>query len=455
MSDLVSYYVKTTGSPGPAALYRRRHFPERGGRDDEYYVAREDTWREGDGVRKYEAGRSDWDFYGVHPDEAEQVRAWFRRIAEVGLDGAGRPPLLGEWSVGYAWLVELRGPLDDETVTTVLDRLGMTRRAELGPLERDLGLRVLHSDMECRWNFDLYRASENSWFLRLLYLRLTPDERVIEDLRAQVYALGLDIVNERVALQDSWPLSDRARGELRPRADWVLAMWFLGRLTEAALRTLHKRLNLASESGGDLEDDWIDEWGAGYLPNDSTFRAQLRLRRTAEDEHRWRFEIGVEGTRPPAAAVDQWRADIMAAATEAGLTYERDWLAPRPAPRDRPVPAPPRRTSAQVRILHRWYLDGRFTDESLREFQRGTGITERGGVDDDTEQFFGDRTLRDEENRLVRLMLARTFDGDWYLSLSYQDDPPDRVDQLTREIRTAAERAGLTVSSEWHQGEGS
>jgi hypothetical protein len=52
-------------------------------------------------------------------------------------------------------------------------------------------------------------------------------------------------------------------------------------------------------------------------------------------------------------------------------------------------------------------------------------------------------------------MLARTFDGDWYLSLSYQDDPPDGIDELTQQIRAAAERAGLTVSGEWHQGEGS
>jgi hypothetical protein len=155
-------------------------------------------------------------------------------------------------------------------------------------------------------------------------------------------------------------------------------------------------------------------------------------------------------------AVDQWRADIMAAATEAGLAYERDWLRPRPAPQDRkPPPAPPRRTSAQVRYLHRWYLDGGFTQESLREFQRAAGITENGQVDDDTQQVFGDRVLRDEDNRVVRLMLARSADGDWYLSLTYQDDPPDEIDQLSRELRAAVEQAGLTVHSEWHEGEGS
>jgi hypothetical protein len=311
--------------------------------------------------------------------------------------------------------------------------------------------------MECRWNFELYRSSSTRWFLRLLYLRLTPDDRVIERLREQVYGLGLTIVNEQVSSQDSWPLSDRARGELRPRADWVLAMWFRGSLTESALRTLHTRLGMTAESGGDLDDDAIDEWGAGYLPNDGTFRARLRLRRTFDDETSWRFEVGIEGARPPDDAVEQWRADIMAAATDAELTYERDWLLPRPAPKDRPAPPPPpRRTSAQVRVLHRWYLDGRFTDETLREFQRATGIAERGRVDDDTEQFYGDRTLRDEENRLVRLMLARSFDGDWYLSLSYQDDPPGpaEVDRLAQEIRGAAQQAGLTVASEWHQEEG-
>jgi len=81
------------------------------------------------------------------------------------------------------------------------------------------------------------------------------------------------------------------------------------------------------------------------------------------------------------------------------------------------------------------------------------GIAQRGRIDDDAEQFFGDRTIRRQDNRMVRLMLARTFDGGWYLSLSYQDKPARQnvTDQLIRDIHTAAHQIGLTVSREYHE----
>lgn len=458
MGDLVSYYVEATPVKGPGALYRRRPDAEHGGRVDEYLVPKNGTWRIHNGLRKYESGRADWDFYGVHPDEGERVDSWLRNAsAEGSRDKAGEPPVLGEWSVGYAWLVKLKGPLSEETVETILTRLDMTRRADLEPGERDFGLRVLRSDMACRWNFELYRMSDDTWFLRLLYLRLTPDERVIQGLRDQVYPLvdelGLEVVEEQVALQESSPLSERTMKQTRPDQDWLLVTWFHGRLTEANLRTLHERLTLRAETGGDLDETWKDEWGVGYLRGDGRFRAELRLRRGFSDEDEWRFEIGVEGQRPPEETIDRWRDEIVAAATDVGLEYERDWLRPRPMPQHRTPPQPrPVRTSAQVRVLYRAYVDGRFTAETLDEFRDALAIERRGRIDDDTEQFFGERTVRDEENRLVRLMLARTFDGDWYLSLSYQGDPPDQavVDQLAQDVRAAAERVGLTATREWH-----
>lgn len=458
MADVVSYYVGTSPTHGPASVHRRRPDAEHGARVDETFAPREDSWFSSDAVRKYEAGRADWDYYGVHPDEGEQMVAWLRRVVEAGRDDAGTPPVPGEWGVGYAWLVQLKGPLSEETVTTVLDRLGMTRRAYVADWrERDLGLRVLRSDMAARWNFELYRASDERWFLRLVYLRRTPDERVIQELREQVYAvvaeLGLEIVDEQVGSQESYPYSERARGERRTDADLVLAMWFLGRMTEEMLRTLHKRLGIEAEWGADLDDETVLEWGAGYLPNDGRFRAQLRLRRAFADENEWRFEVGIEGQRPPEATIDRWRAEIMAAATEVGLAYERDWLAPRPMPKDQTQPIePPARTSAAVQVLYRAYLAGGFTAETLDEFREALGIGKHGRIDDDAEQFYGERTLRDGENQLVRLMLGRTFDGDWYLSLSYQGDPPVRpiVDQLARNIHAAAAGVGVTVSQEWH-----
>lgn len=470
MTDLVSYYVQTNSSPGPASLFRRRP-----GQVDERFVSGEkETWRCHSGLKKYEAGRADDDFYAIHPDEAERVIAWYREIRRVGIDKVSRPPLLGEWSVGCAWLVSLKeGPLPEQTVETILSRLGMARRthgADLG--ERTVGLRVLRSDMKCRWNFELHRSSSNSWFLSLLFLRLMPDERVIQGLRDEVYPLveelGLDIVKEQVAIQDSWsnvidivkagPHAGRVRrptrGDEDEDQDRVLAVWFRGRMTERNLRTLHKRWNLTDEWGADLDEYWKLERGIGYLPNDTRFRAQLRLRRTSDDEDLWRFEIGIEGLRPPEETIDGWREDIVAAATAVDLVYERDWLAPRPMPHDQtPLLPPPVRTSAQVFVRYRAYLDGRFTASTLDGFRDKLGIDKRGRIDDDSKQVFGDRCLRDEKNRLVRLMLGRTFDGDWFLSLSYQDTPPDQatVDQLARDIHAAATQAGLTVSGEWHQ----
>ncbi|TDD12073.1 hypothetical protein E1292_02820 [Nonomuraea deserti] len=457
MADLVSYYVETTSAPGPGSLYRRSLTEGYGGRVDACFVPGKGTWRIHGGPVKDEDGRADNDFYGVHPDEAERVIAWLRRASEVGRRHAGPPPVLGEWSVGRAWVVELKGSLSEQAVATILSRLGMTRRAHADPRERDFGLRVLHSDMEYRWNFDLYHAHNERWFLRLLYLRRTPDERVIQRLRDQVHPLavelGLEIVQEQVATQKSWPLSDRARREIRGDEEWLLVMWFHGQMTEVMLRTLHRRLNLEAEWGADLDEIWKLEWGIGYLPNDTRFRAQLRLRRGFNDENAWRFEIGLEGVRPPDSDIDRWRDEIMAASREVGLVYERDWLAPRPMPNRRTPPATrPVRTSAQVYVLYQAYLDGQFTAATLDEFRDALGIHRRGRIDNDAEQFYGDRVLRDEDHRLVRLMLARTFDGDWYLSLSYQDMPPDQdtVDQMARDIHAAAARGGLTVGREQH-----
>ena len=453
MADLVSYYVETTQAHGPATLFRRR--PDAGGgRVDEHLVPTDGTWREHDGLRRYEDGQWDWDFYGIQPDEAEHVTTWLRRAAEVGRDDAGPPPVLGEWSVGRAWLVRLAGPLTEETTATILGRLGMTRRAFPSDWrERDLGLRVLRADGECRWNFELYRASDKRWFLQLVFLRRTPDERVLQELRDQVYPLlrelGVAVVEELTGTQNSFPQSERARRQRPDDEDRLLAVWFRGRMTEAGLRTLHARLGLAAESGGDL-DDPVLEWGATNLPNDTRFRAQLRLRREFADEDRWRFEIGLEGARPPEETIARWRDEIMAAAREVALAYESDWLAPRPT-HATPAPAPAH-ASTPVSVLYRAYLDGRFTAGTLDEFRDALGIGRRGRIDDDTEQFFGERVLRDEPGGLVRLMLARTFDGNWYLSLSYQGEPPGNatVERLAMDIHAAAGRAGLAVRLEQH-----
>jgi hypothetical protein len=131
--------------------------------------------------------------------------------------------------------------------------------------------------------------------------------------------------------------------------------------------------------------------------------------------------------------------------TDVGLQYERDWLAPRPVPRRSAAPV-------RVHVLYRVDLGGRFTAKTLAEFRDALAIEQRGRLEDDAEQFFGERYLRNEDNRLIRLLLARTFDGDWYMSCSYQGTPPDpaTIDQVARDIRAAAARAGLRVRHEQH-----
>ncbi|ALG09274.1 hypothetical protein [Kibdelosporangium phytohabitans] len=455
MSDLVAYYVETSPWPEPA-LYRRRPDAQGGGRVDESFVPRDGTWRRSSGLRKHESGQADWDLYGIDPAEAEQVMAYKRRLAAGDGDDAGRSPVLGEWGVGDAWIVKLTGTLSEAVVDEIVDRLGMTRRAPLSPGERDLALRVLRSDSEARWNFELYRTDDDeTLYLRLRYLRLVPGERVIQALRDQVFPLagelGLEIVDEQVMRQPSYPYSARARAELLPDKDLLLVLWFRGAMTEGMLQTLQQQLGLRPEWSSDVDESTELEWGAGYLPNDGRYRAQLRLRRTFNDDDLWRFEIGYEGKRPPEETIDQWRDEITAAATGAGLRFERDWLRPRPAPESRtPLLPAPTRTAGQVHVLYRAYLSGGFTAESLDSFRDALGIEKRGRIGDDSEQYFGERVLREGDNRLVRLMLARSSANSWYVSLSYQDTPPDpaTVDQIAREVHAAATAAGLTIGYE-------
>jgi hypothetical protein len=419
MNELVTYYVKSDWSPGPAGLCRRRPDVADGARVDERFDPRDGTWSRTNELRKYESPRhdDDWDFYGVHPDESEQVVAWLRRVAEVGRDEAGRPPVLGEWSLGSAWWVELRGPLSEETFGTVLARLAMTPRAPGISSWSDLALRVLRSDTECRWNFTFGSTSDNEWYLHLEYLRVTPDERVIQGLRDDVYPvvdeLGLDVVEESLGSVESLPLSERAAKQPRPDKDWLLAVWFRGQLTDDARQALTQRLRLTY---------------------DSTFSEQLRLHRSCPDEDRWRFEIGFEGRFPRAEVIDRWRADIVAMATGVGLEYEHAWLKP----------------MRRMFELYRAYLAPRLTFETRRQLCETLGIKRFGRAANDEETDFGTRVLRAETNRTVLLSLKRTLDHDWYLSLAYQDTPPDQatLDKIGRDIRTAAAQTGLTVKQE-------
>lgn len=329
MNDLVAYYVETSDIPGPACVFRRRPVPEPGmARADECFVPSEGTWRGSTRLREYENPGDDVldrDFYGVLPDEAKSVMAWLREAAEVGRDHAGQPPVIGEWTVGQAWWVSLRGPLTEETVETVADRLGMARRALVRPLERDLGLRVLRNDTEGRWNFELSRHAGDGWSLRLEYLRLKPGRSVIDGLRGQVYPLveelGLVIAEERVYLVDSFPHTVRAAKDTPPPPPQPTAFVRYRAFLEGGrfLAQFEKALGLVREH--DIDDEEDDEYGERFLSNGRGGSMRLNTGRDAD---------GVEYVSlhcwddPDPAVVNQLVRNIHAAAARAGFTVKQE-----------------------------------------------------------------------------------------------------------------------------------
>jgi hypothetical protein len=327
--NLVTYYVETSDISGPAALFRRRRSPEPGvARADECFVPSDGTWRSSTRLRKYESPGDDlpdWDFYGVLPDETGTVMAWLREAAEVGRDKAGRPPVIGEWTVGRAWWVFVQGQLTEETAETVASRLGMARRAPVGPLERDLGLRVLRSDMEGRWNFELSSHGDASWVLHLEYLRLEPGKPVIDGLRGQVYPLveqlGMEIAEERVHLTASFPHTVRAAKDKPPPPPPARSFVRYQASLDGGrfLAQFEKALGLVREH--DVDDEEEDEYGERFLSNGRGGSMRLNTGRGAGGVEYLSLHCWDE---PDPAVVDQLVRDVHAAAAQAGLVVKHE-----------------------------------------------------------------------------------------------------------------------------------
>jgi hypothetical protein len=321
MNDLITYFVETGRMGGPG-LCRRRPFPEHDGtRDDEVFSVG-GVWRATTRVRDYESGREYWDseFYGVQPDEAERIMA---RSQE--------PPLLCEWSIGDTWQVKFKGELSDQAVDTILDRLDMTRRAVSVShwLETDFGLRVLRSDLECRWYVDLRRTRwHRPWLLRLRYLRMAPDENVVRELRDQAYPLieelGLEIDAEKVDLKKSVPFTEQAAKNRPPAAPpeprhHVRHQAFLeGRFDRDTLDRFKATFGLERMVRMDDEDE--EQFGEAWM---STARGRMWMNLARDGAGAEYVSLDYWGTPDP-DAVDERVRDIKAAATQAGLTVTQE-----------------------------------------------------------------------------------------------------------------------------------
>jgi hypothetical protein len=332
MNDLVSYFTETGRMGG--GLFRRRPFPERDGSRDDEVLSVGGVWRATNSVRDYEAGREYWDaeFYGIQPDEAEQIMAYLREPVEVRRNGTVQPPVLCDWSIGDAWQVRFKGELSDQAVGRILDGLGMTRRA--GSVshwrETDFGLRVLRSDTECRWYLDLHKTYwKETWLLRLRYLRLAPDEDVVREFRDRAHPLidelGLEIDEEKFDFEKSVPCTENAAKNRppapppEPRHHVRYQAFLEGRFTRDMLHEFRDTFGLERTVRMDDEDEeqlgeawWTTERG-GQMSMDLSYNGARALY----------ISLDYRGVPDP-DAFDQRIRDIRAAVAQAGLTVTQE-----------------------------------------------------------------------------------------------------------------------------------
>lgn len=445
MSGDTSYYavVMHTVSSGPGGLIRRRALPQ-GGFTDEAYT-RSGTWKPTDDVVRWRTrGDADLSLVLISEDEAEALRAWFG-------DRAGRPPLIGGRSLARVWSVVLSGPVPIDALIDRLDLLPHGSPADPG--ERDPAFRVLRNDESARHWLAVHRAGDDRWVVALEFLGAPPAEQTVRRVRGLVVAAAAELgfaagdegffPAESSAMRPSMPR--------RPAPRRVLTLSYSGPLDPARLVALQDRLALG-ERDGQLDDEEETDFGERYLPNDGTFRARLWLAR--DDVERWTAGVTVEGALPTAERVDRWRKEIAAAAAEAGLTPAGEWRTPS-LPSEAPLPGrpEPRPAGPVDRPVHQDYgvvLSGALTRTALDLVRDRLGLSRRGRLDDDWDEEFGVRALRDAPEAPMLLRLYRKSPQEWLIALTHQGEPPASalLEELRREIRAAAAEAGLTVERE-------
>ncbi|MEW2624729.1 hypothetical protein [Streptomyces sp. NPDC048106] len=99
----------------------------------------------------------------------------------------------------------------------------------------------------------------------------------------------------------------------------------------------------------------------------------------------------------------------------------------------------------QLRIRMKGHLGGQ-----LSRFREQVGLSQRGRLDDDWDEEFGERELRSKQEGHVKLTLWRYADDDWMIALTYERDslPSDEAEALRRNILDAAAAAGMTVTAQ-------
>ncbi|MFD8492000.1 hypothetical protein [Amycolatopsis sp. NPDC059657] len=418
-STEISYYaLADTGyERGPAGLIRRR--PAESGHVDEVFHAN-GTWHPTDLVSKYYlTDRVDEDLVLITPDEADAVLAWFG-------DRSTPPPLVGGEALRRAWQVRLS---EDVPFEALRERLGLMAHGSIeDKQERDPAFKVLRNDATGRQSLNVYRALRGGWTVALEFLGEAPTPETVAEVSAEVLSTGF-AVDEQAA---------RPQGVKPPRKQ-LFRLTFTGALDRARLKALQQKLRLSDD--GDLTDDEDTEFGETYLPHGPAYRPQLWLSRA--DTERWTFGVSNEGIRPPEEHLQQWRDQVTAAATEAGLTPADEWLSPVPA-QPTPLPPPPVRTGPPVERAYYATFTGSLTQAQLQAIRDRFGLSRRGKLDDDWDQDFGVVTLQDA----VKLHLYRKEPDKWSFSLTYQGEPPspELLDQIRAGISAAAAEAGLRES---------
>lgn len=418
-STEISYYALAgTGyERGPAGLIRRR--PAESGHVDEVFHA-DGTWHPTDLVSKYYlTDRVDEDLVLITPDEADAVLAWFG-------DRSTTPPLVGGQALQRAWHIRLDG---DAPFETLRDRLGLVAHGSVEDKQkRDPAFKVLRNDDSGRLSLNVYTGLRGGWTVTLEFLGEAPTPETVAAVSAEVLSAAADL-----------GFTEARPAGVKPARKQLFRLTFTDVLDRDRLKTLQQKLRLSDD--GDLTDDEDTEFGETYLPHGPAYRPQLWLSRA--DTERWTVGVSNEGIRPPEEHLQQWRDQVTAAATEAGLTLADEWLSPVPA-QPTPLPPPPVRTGPPVESAYYATFTGSLTQAQLQAIRDRFGLSRRGKLDDDWDQDFGVVTLQDA----VKLHLYRKEPDKWSFSLTYQGEPPspELLDQVRAEISAAAAEAGLRES---------
>jgi hypothetical protein len=224
----------------------------------------------------------------------------------------------------------LRGGVDKAKLAVLRERLRLDDQGDELDDENgtEFGARSLPSDGTYRARLRLDREGEDRWVVSASHEGRRPPEERISQWREEVLAataeVGLAPEREWVApappSAERTPLAPPARRTSLPVREAYVAR-LRGTLTGETLDRLRAGAGLRPR--GRLDDDWSTDFGYRLLRDEPGRPVRLSLSRVSDNE--WRIALSYQGDPPQDEVVERTRAEVLAAAADAGLTVEQEW----------------------------------------------------------------------------------------------------------------------------------